>query len=282
MTLSACLPELVLAYVGGVAGLVHTPPVEPVDGAYICRKLASSCVIEMSCEASLSFSLAGISVCRRAMSLRMKSQTESFCARTFCGSVPVGSVPPKMRPNTFNGDVSGYCGCRRCKTSDPAMGALYDSTRGATWFRSERASAPSCNNPNFVASVWVGPPSTGDLSRSSQSMDAPPAAQSCWVPPFPKALTPVMTATSPPSWVFWPDGVTRLRPSNHAHVLLQRRGGGVEGRGLERQREAARRGGGVGPPGAEPGTASERMVDDEEAQGRSLTLGARLDGAQQR
>ena len=44
-------------------------------------------------------------------------------------------------------------------------------------------------------------------------MDAPPAAQSCWVPPFPKALTPVMTATSPPSWVFWPDGVTRLRPS---------------------------------------------------------------------
>ena len=75
---------LVFAYVGGVAGLAQEPPdiPEPED-VYIWRRLASSWLIEISCEASRSFSEDGISDCMRAMSLRMKSQTESFCASTF-------------------------------------------------------------------------------------------------------------------------------------------------------------------------------------------------------
>ena len=54
--------------------------------------------------------------------------------------------------------------------SDPAIGALYDMTRGATSSRSERTSAASCSDPNMVLFVCVGPPSIGEL-REQELID---------------------------------------------------------------------------------------------------------------
>jgi hypothetical protein len=79
--------------IGGAAGTVQA--LTPGPTGRLARIAASSCWIEAACWARRSFSLAGISVCKRARSLRMKSRTLSFCASR--RAVSIGVVPGGQR-----------------------------------------------------------------------------------------------------------------------------------------------------------------------------------------